>query len=84
MSAKSSYHLDEGGALRLAEVIDAEPRTRGFGNARFVRNVFEAAVSRQAERLAERRGADRRAAHHADRRRRRATADMSGSTESGL
>ena len=52
MSAKSSYHLDEGGALRLAEVIDAEPRTRGFGNARFVRNVFEAAVSRQAERLA--------------------------------
>ena len=52
MSAKSSYHLDEGGALRLAEVIHAEPRTRGFGNARFVRNVFEAAVSRQAERLA--------------------------------
>ena len=33
-------------------VIDAEPRTRGFGNARFVRNVFEAAISRQAERLA--------------------------------
>ena len=52
MSAKSSYHLDEGGALRLAEVIDAEPRSRGFGNARFVRNVFEASVSRQAERLA--------------------------------
>ena len=47
------------GAARcaLAEVIDAEPRTRGFGNARFVRNVFEAAVSRQAERLADRRGA---------------------------
>jgi hypothetical protein len=52
MSAKSSYHLDEGGALKLAEVIDAEPRTRGFGNARFVRNVFEAAIGRQAERLA--------------------------------
>jgi hypothetical protein len=52
MSATASYHLDEGGALRLAEVIDAAPRTRGFGNARFVRNVFEAAVSRQAERLA--------------------------------
>jgi hypothetical protein len=52
MSAKSSYHLDEGAALKLAEVIHAEPRTRGFGNARFVRNVFEAAVSRQAERLA--------------------------------
>jgi hypothetical protein len=52
MSAKSSYHLDEGGALKLAEVIDAEPRTRGFGNARFVRNAFEAAIGRQAERLA--------------------------------
>jgi hypothetical protein len=52
MSAKSRYHLDEAGALRLAELIHAEPRTRGFGNARFVRNLFEAAVGRQAERLA--------------------------------
>jgi Cdc6-like AAA superfamily ATPase len=52
LSARSSYHLDEAGALRLAEVISAEPRTRGFGNARFVRNLFEAAVSRHAERLA--------------------------------
>lgn len=52
MSAGSSYHLDEDGALRLAEVVHDEPRTRGFGNARFVRNVFEAAVGRQADRLA--------------------------------
>ncbi len=52
MSAAASYHLDAGGALRLAAVIHAAPRTRGFGNARFVRNLFEAAVSRQAERLA--------------------------------
>jgi hypothetical protein len=52
MSATNRYELDEGGALALAAVIDAEPRTRGFGNARFVRNVFEAMVSRQAERLA--------------------------------
>ena len=51
MSGPARYHLDESGALRLAEVLAAEPRTRGFGNARFVRNVFEAAVSRQAERL---------------------------------
>lgn len=51
MSDTSSYHLDEAGALALAEVIHAEPRTRGFGNARYVRNLFEAAVSRQAERL---------------------------------
>jgi len=52
MSAKAEYHLDEAAALRLAEVVHAEPRSRGFGNARFARNVFEAAVSRQAERLA--------------------------------
>lgn len=52
MSAANGYHLDEAGALKLAEVIHNEPRTRGFGNARFVRNVFESAVSHQAERLA--------------------------------
>ncbi|MDQ3468964.1 MAG: AAA family ATPase, partial [Actinomycetota bacterium] len=52
MSATADYHLDEAAALRLAEVVHAEPRTRGFGNARFVRNVFESAVGRQAERLA--------------------------------
>jgi hypothetical protein len=52
MSAAHQYHLDESGALKLAEVIDAEPRGRGFGNARFVRNLFEAAVGRQADRLA--------------------------------
>ena len=53
MSEQHEYHLDEAGALQLAAVIHAEPRGRGFGNARFVRNVFEAAVGRQAERLAE-------------------------------
>ncbi len=52
MGNESDYHLDDGGRARLAEVIEAEPRTRGFGNARFVRNVFEAAVAHQAERLA--------------------------------
>jgi SpoVK/Ycf46/Vps4 family AAA+-type ATPase len=52
MSSKSRYRLDEGGARRLAEVLDAEPRTRGFGNARFVRNLFESAVAHQAMRLA--------------------------------
>ena len=52
MSEQHEYHLDEAGALQLAAVIHAEPRGAGFGNARFVRNVFEAAVGRQAERLA--------------------------------
>ena len=34
-------------------MIEAEPRGRGFGNGRFVRNVFEAAVGHQALRLAD-------------------------------
>ncbi len=53
ISDKKAYHLDEGGTARLAEVIEAEPRGRGFGNGRFVRNVFEAAVGHHALRLAE-------------------------------
>src|SRR5205814_1117273 len=32
--------------------LDVQPRTEGFGNARLARNLFEAAVARQAERLA--------------------------------
>jgi hypothetical protein len=52
ISGKLRYHLDAGGKDALALVIEAEPRGRGFGNARFVRNVFEEAVGRQAERLA--------------------------------
>ncbi|MEM9041746.1 MAG: AAA family ATPase, partial [Actinomycetota bacterium] len=47
------YHLDESGETALAAVIDAEPRGRGFGNGRFVRNVFESAVGHQALRLAD-------------------------------
>lgn len=52
MSGSTRYHLDESGLAKLREVVADEPRTRGFGNARFVRNVFEEAVGRQAERLA--------------------------------
>jgi hypothetical protein len=52
MSKDTEYHLDESGHTALRILIDAEPRTHGFGNARFVRNVFEEAVGRQAERLA--------------------------------
>ena len=51
MSDDTRYHLDQSGKAALVAVIEAEPRTRGFGNARFVRNVFEEAVGRQAERL---------------------------------
>jgi SpoVK/Ycf46/Vps4 family AAA+-type ATPase len=48
---KQEYHLDDAARARLVEVVEAEPRGRGFGNARFVRNVFEQAVSMHAVRL---------------------------------
>lgn len=53
ISGSKQYHLDEGGKAALARVIEAEPRGRGFGNARFVRNVFEAGVGHHALRLAD-------------------------------
>ncbi|WP_051063442.1 AAA family ATPase [Ilumatobacter nonamiensis] len=53
ISSAKEYHLDASGVSRLEEVIDAEPRGRGFGNGRFVRNVFEAAVGHHALRLAD-------------------------------
>jgi hypothetical protein len=37
---------------RVRHFISVEPRTRGFGNARFVRNLFETAVAHQAQRVA--------------------------------
>jgi Holliday junction resolvasome RuvABC ATP-dependent DNA helicase subunit len=52
MGERSEYELSEEAVARLAQVIAAEPRTRGFGNARFVRNLFESAVAHQAMRLA--------------------------------
>jgi hypothetical protein len=36
---------------RLRQILTLSPRDTGFGNARFVRNLFEAAVVRQAWRL---------------------------------
>ncbi len=51
MGDANRYSLDPPAAERLEALVDAEPRTRGFGNARFVRNVFESAIGHQAERL---------------------------------
>lgn len=49
---KNQYHLSDDALQRVRHFIAAEPRTRGFGNARFVRNLFETAVAHQAVRLA--------------------------------
>jgi hypothetical protein len=53
IAGSKEYHLDETGVSQLTTVIDAEPRGRGFGNGRFVRNLFEAAVGHHALRLAD-------------------------------
>jgi Holliday junction resolvasome RuvABC ATP-dependent DNA helicase subunit len=43
----------EGALAALRELLQATPRDEGFGNGRFVRNVFESAIVRQAWRLRE-------------------------------
>lgn len=53
MSGAKEYHLDEAAERLLRALFDAEPRGRGFGNARLARNLFEDAVNRQALRLAD-------------------------------
>ena len=53
MSSSKEYHLDAEGEQLLRSIFEAEPRGRGFGNARFARNLFEDAVNRQALRLAD-------------------------------
>lgn len=53
ISGSKQYFLDDGATAELARIIEAEPRGRGFGNARFVRNVFEAAIGHHALRLAD-------------------------------
>ena len=52
LGEKHRYHCSDDALAQVRRLIDAEPRTRGFGNARFVRNLFETAVSHQAMRVA--------------------------------
>ena len=50
---KSGYTLAEDAAKPLEDILEAESRdVEGFGNARGVRNLFEKAISAQADRLA--------------------------------
>jgi Cdc6-like AAA superfamily ATPase len=51
MGETNRYEPSDGAVERLRAILAATPRDRGFGNARFVRNVFEEAVSNQASRL---------------------------------
>lgn len=48
---KHSYEPTTGARSKLSGLFAAAPRSKGFGNGRFVRNIFEDAVARQASRL---------------------------------
>jgi hypothetical protein len=52
LGESNHYSPTDDAITKLRAVLAAEPRDRGFGNARFIRNVFEEAVGRQAQRLA--------------------------------
>ncbi|HVE46625.1 MAG TPA: AAA family ATPase [Acidimicrobiales bacterium] len=51
MCAKASYSCDAGATEAVRRWFDAQPRDKGFGNARLARNLFEAVVARQASRI---------------------------------
>ncbi len=51
IAAGSDFTPTDEAVQRLRQVLTLTPRDTGFGNARFVRNLFEAAVVRQAWRL---------------------------------
>jgi Cdc6-like AAA superfamily ATPase len=52
LGEKSQYVCSDDALAKVRHFISAEPRTRGFGNARFVRNLFETAIAHQAQRVA--------------------------------
>jgi AAA+ superfamily predicted ATPase len=52
LGEKSQYACSDAALARVRHFVSAEQRTRGFGNARFVRNLFETAVAHQAQRVA--------------------------------
>ena len=53
MSEKNGYKVPDASAERLASLLDALPRDKGFGNARLARNMFEAALAHHATRVVE-------------------------------
>lgn len=51
IAGKNRYVLDPDARASFSAHLDLVPRTKGFGNGRYVRNVFEALVTAQASRL---------------------------------
>ncbi|MBK5333249.1 MAG: AAA family ATPase [Ilumatobacteraceae bacterium] len=52
LGEKSQYCCSDDALARVRHFVSTEPRSRGFGNARFVRNLFETAIAHQAQRVA--------------------------------
>ncbi len=53
MAAEAGFALAPGTLDGVRELVAAHPRGASFGNARLVRNLLEAAISRQARRITE-------------------------------
>jgi hypothetical protein len=51
VAARHGYRWSDDAAEVVRDGLAGRPRGRGFGNARLVRNLFEAAIARQATRL---------------------------------
>ncbi len=51
LGEKSRYQPDESAKVAVRDILSKQTRDKGFGNARFVRNLFERAVSNQAGRM---------------------------------
>jgi SpoVK/Ycf46/Vps4 family AAA+-type ATPase len=48
---KNAYQLDDAAEASVRHYFEQQARDKGFGNARLARNLFEAAVARQASRI---------------------------------
>ncbi len=51
MAERHAYRLTAGARRRVGAFLAAQDRSKGFGNARLVRNLFEGAIARQSQRL---------------------------------
>ena len=51
MGDRQGYRPDEAAAAKVRAWFDAQDRSKGFGNARVARNLFEASVARHASRV---------------------------------
>ena len=51
LGKKNRYQPDEAAVAAVRTILSAQVRNKGFGNARFIRNLFERSVSNQAGRI---------------------------------